>query len=129
MTKNKPNTDLLYATLDRVVAAEPDGSWDQNNWIGYDENLCGTTACFAGHALLAQGATILTRKVTVDGHFTYTEAYGMEFSNGRIITADEVAREAQRALRLNFEQTDLLFNATNDIARIKEVVDEIAAQS
>ena len=38
------NTELAYKTLDQI-RANPQG-WDQN------EFFCGTTACFAGHAIL-----------------------------------------------------------------------------
>lgn len=123
---SKPNTDLLYATLDRVIAAEPDGTWDQNNWIAYNDDFCGTTACFAGHTLLAQGGKILTRAATA-GDRTYIEAYAVKMPDGTFITTGMVADAASEALRLTPRQADNLFHAERGIAELKEIVDKIAA--
>lgn len=124
---SKPNADLLYKTLDLVIAAEPDGTWDQNNWIAYNDDFCGTTACFAGHTLLAQGGKILTRKETGASGHTYIEAYAVSMPDGRFISASAVAMAAQESLRLTYGQADDLFHADRSIAQLKEIVDEIAA--
>jgi hypothetical protein len=56
---NVPNPDVLRAG---IAHAEADiEHWNQNDWVKVGDRLpdeqggCGTTACLAGHILLAQG--------------------------------------------------------------------------
>jgi hypothetical protein len=124
--KSRVNTDLLYEVLDTVIAAEADGTWNQGAWIGYDE-MCGTTACFAGYTLIVQGGQVLTRKARDDGGPEYIEAYGIQMKQGRVRACD-IAFEAKEALGLTYEETDRLFNADNSLSTIKQIVDDIASE-
>lgn len=128
-TTPTPDPDLLYETLDAVVAAAalgdthvtPDDqvAWEQGSWCrAYsDDNLdiCGTAACLAGHRLLLDGYRITgyDTMVSPDGEH--------EVSGG------EIAAVAMRRLGLRQWQADRLFAGDNDLNRLKEVVDHIAA--
>ena len=109
-----PNKDLLYEVLDTVITVEPDGLWNQGAWIDYDENVCATTACFAGYTLIVQGGHVVTRKVNGTA---YTEAYGVRMPDGRLVNPGDIAEEATDALGLTYEQADWLFNADNSLPR------------
>lgn len=49
-----PNTELAYRVLDHIDA-HPE-LWRQSSWL--DESECGTTACFAGWAVLLSGCKV-----------------------------------------------------------------------
>jgi hypothetical protein len=130
----KPNTDLLYATLDAVLAADVAGTWKQGSWIDVgepyaaDENMCRTNACFAGWSLLIQGGQILTRRAS-EGEGTYISAYAIQMDDGEVVDAFDVATKAQRALGLTEYQAEALFAGGNTLTHLKEIVDEIAARA
>ncbi len=54
MTDLKPNAELAYKVLDHIDA-RPE-LWRQGIWLG--ESECGTTACFAGWAVMLSGCEV-----------------------------------------------------------------------
>jgi hypothetical protein len=62
VTIKVPNEDVLKAG---IAHAERDlNTWNQCSWIDWDDE-CGTTACLAGHIVLAQHGNL--REVSVGG--------------------------------------------------------------
>jgi hypothetical protein len=103
-----PNAELAYRVLDRIDA-DPK-VWDQSVWS------CGTTACFAGHAVLLSGG-ILDGSDVVDGP--------------EDLVGHQVEQAAYRALGIDEDRAwlgddrDWLFAQTNDRATLGRFVAEI----
>jgi len=122
------HADLLYETLDAVTEAAglgdatslPEGAlgWRQDSWClpWYDEGrgVCGTAACFAGHRLVLDG-------YVVSGYDAMTSP------GGAVIWGHQIEALAEARLGLTPVQSRALFRGDNDLARIKEVVDNIVA--
>lgn len=92
------NADLLKEVGERI-AAEP-ASYSQATWGYAPQNSCNTTACVAGHALLASGYRLTQLQIFVD-------------SNGKAIPdAAGVIRElAGNLLGLDANEAAILFDA------------------
>lgn len=101
--KPSPNVALLTATLE-YIKAHPE-EWDQKTW------RCGTTACFAGHAVKQAGAR------WVNQHEVIT-------SDGRKEFIDEYASEI---LGLNRTESYYLFDACNTLEDLERIVAALAA--
>lgn len=84
------NVDLIHRTLDRIEA-EPD-RWSQEYFA--NKTPCGTTMCFAGHALIKAGYTL-------DGETFFGPKTGW--------TVPCVGEAAGHVLGLNRQQSDSLF--------------------
>lgn len=114
-----PNAPLLYQTLG-FLETHPE-YWDQGNWasIPYgqesekavDPFKCEAKGCFAGWAAIFSGALW-----SPDGSSAVSQ-------DGTVIgSIDEYARDA---LGLNEYQSNRLFNGSNTIADMKQVIKEI----
>ena len=119
MTKTLEQVTRAYGTLD-FIEAHPDkhdqGSWvdrPDRRWLEGPANLdnalaeCGTTACYAGWALLLAG-----RKI---GEWTTPDALGSAM----------VPLEAARLLGLDSEEIYPLFFYAADLAEVRKAVFEI----
>lgn len=109
---------LMYATLDRVVAAAADGSWNQKMWVEINE--CGTAFCYAGHYLHSQGWQAC-RMPDSQPWATFGLARG-----GEILTWTMIGQCAADELGLTNAEADALFEEGNTLEDLKEIVDEIA---
>lgn len=109
---------LLYATLDRVVAAAADGSWNQKMWVEINE--CGSAFCYAGHLLHMQG----WQAVRIPEQPSWA-TFGLA-RNGEILTWTGIGERAAQELGLTNAQADALFEEDNTLEQLKEIVDEIA---
>lgn len=129
------NTDLLYRTLDVVIAVDAIGRLNMGSWTGSpprwksmydlddidranakkqrDADICESTACFAGWALMQEGGKVLS--------------LGVQTPEGELIGFEEIEWEAARLLGFNDGERRALFYCTNDLDVIKATVDSIAA--
>jgi hypothetical protein len=109
--------ELLYETLDAVIAADAVGDWDQKRWVGPSgsshPHSCGTAGCFAGWRAVLDGYTWRTNK---DNRL-------LNPRTGHEVYIPDHARER---LGLNGEQTFALFLYKNTLDDLKYIVDEIA---
>jgi len=131
------NKDLLYGTLDAVVAADILGTWNQQDWLRFEDpdddgseevmeraerrqaatgEWCGTTCCYAGHALLIEG-----------GRLVYDEGRSYILLDKCLLSAGSVSPEAMQRLGLTEWEASTLFSANNSLQDLKEIVDAIAA--
>lgn len=135
MTTDLIHHTLLLSTLDHVKA-DPK-SWHQQSW------RCGTTACFAGHAALLNGA----QWALEPGHHTAfmpegairLDADGDTDRQASCMYSDDVTwvdDEGQRyyqhvsayargALGLTQQDAEALFAASNSMARLEEIIDDL----
>lgn len=103
-----PNTDLLRATLDQILA-QPE-LHHQEYWAKQTD--CGTAYCFAGWACVLSG---------LEARF-FEGCRRTEFlTDGRTIDAT-----AQEILGLDSLTVGDLFDPHNDVATLKDYVDQIA---
>lgn len=142
------NADLLFATLDKVIAVEPLGLWDQTRWHGQarrsecgcdhdgcphrerlrkwkeaaalDANLCKTAGCFAGWALVVHHGGVAMRE-----HGGDLEVVRADKS---VVPIASVQEEAMDALGLDYVQAEALFQASNTLAQLKDLVSEYAGE-
>jgi len=54
------NRELAMRVMDKIEANPAE--WNQGSWV--QNGMCGTTACFAGHAMLESGYTLTRVKYT-----------------------------------------------------------------
>jgi hypothetical protein len=100
--------ELIERTM-RHIQDEPE-SWNQIQWIG--ESICGTTACFAGRALMLSGSTAF--EVTRMTHeYDYAEDAVM------------VRSEAGRRLGLTTDETRTLFQGCNSRRELELMVKDL----
>ena len=109
---------LLYATLDRVIAAAADGSWNQKMWVEINE--CGSAFCYAGHYLHSRG----WRACRLPEQPTWA-TYALT-RDGEILTWTGIGERAAAELGLTPAEADALFEEENTLEQLKEIVDEIA---
>jgi hypothetical protein len=102
------NVELIERTMQHIQD-EPE-SWDQQSWIG--ENLCGTTACFAGRALMLSGSTAF--EVTRMTH---------EYDEDRDMLM--VRSEAARRLGLSRDEALTLFQGGNGRRELELMVKDL----
>lgn len=123
-----PNVNLLQGTL-AYIEANPE-TWNQGEWV------CGTTMCFAGHAVALSG-------IHVDGN-TYIPIRNLPDdlrSHYEGMNSVHVARLAAKLLDISDGETpdwdepamewdsDRLFYGDNTLEELREIVDELCAES
>ena len=117
-----PNMDLLDEVIDRIEG-DIDG-WDQGSWGDVvddgDAEYCGTTACFAGHAVQAAGLMRLkTTQKDFDGE-PYWAVEWIDMNTGKRTTPEHVPEKARKALGLTYEEADdIFFHFTSDKTEAK----------
>jgi hypothetical protein len=96
---------------------------DTDAWIQANETLphgCGTSGCFAGHAVFTQGAKLsrceFDMGATGDRWFSWGE---VKRPDGRI---EAVQKWAAELLELDEEQADTLFNGSNSLEDLRRMV-------
>jgi len=109
---------LMYATLDRVVAAAADGTWNQKKWV--EINDCGSAFCYAGHLLHSQG----WQPIRLAGDQVW-DSVGL-VKDGEILMWTGIGARAAELLGLSSEEEEALFAEENTLEQLKELVDEIA---
>lgn len=108
------NFDLLDRVLEWIEFEQEEGVtdlfWDQNVWITSEaENSCGTACCVAGYIALSSGEYISRNLDLV------YPAHGPAVS---------ISEFAKKKLGLTDFKAELLFNAGNDLARLKKLRNE-----
>ena len=97
----------------------PEIRWDQNYWIvvpvANRNDFCQTAACLAGHTVLSNGAEISEQLDHDDGGFSSVE-YRKKIWQISVL--------AQRMLGLTTSQADVLFEASNTINELEEILFE-----
>ena len=109
--------EALYETLDRVIAADAAGAWRQDEWL-VDSVICGTSACFAGWAVILGGYTTVLK----DNEHVVTGLGNPR--TGDTLGVLHIAQAAMLRLGLTPEQGQELFKATNSLEDLKRLVDE-----
>ena len=112
-----PDKDMLYATLDRVIAADADGTWNQKAWV--EINDCGTAFCYAGHLLHSQGWQPI--RLAADMPWN---SVGL-IKDGEVLLWTGIGARAAALLGLTGEEADALFSEDNTLEELKELVDQI----
>lgn len=107
------NVELLRRTLE-YIETHPE-EWDQETWG------CGTVACFAGHAVALSG----NWEEAYKGRSTLVIPAGSSrkatpYSDNIITTYKSTA--ARLELGLSMHQSDLLFQGSNTLARLRHYV-------
>jgi hypothetical protein len=108
------NIEKLRAVLAKIKA-DPK-SWDQTKWI------CGTAACFAGHAVLMEGATPGPPEESVLKYWPNSGTTRCETPSGGLRQVSELAKEI---LDLTSCQGDCLFEAENELIDLEKMVDAL----
>jgi hypothetical protein len=106
-----PNIDKLNAVLAKIKA-DPK-SWDQSQWI------CGTVACFAGHAVLMEGAQPAPPSEDFQRYRTVTPHTDQALLCGQIV---DVSAAAEAILGLTPLQADYLFEQDNELEDLERMV-------
>jgi hypothetical protein len=102
------NAPLMFKTLDYIH--EHPEAWDQGEWAA--RSHCGTTACFAGTAVILAG---------YDFDFCYTDVDATDvLTNG--LSIREVARIE---LGLSYPEANQLFYGGNTLHDIEDLVAQI----
>jgi hypothetical protein len=131
-----PNIELLEETY-RFIEANPQ-HWNQRSW------RCKTGMCFAGWAAeLAGGEWLLdARKAftydsdTVDMAGDYlvpAEGDVKRYKRtlvveGETLEGTHVEDRAARVLGLNYEESEALFDGSNDLEDLRRVIDDVKAR-
>ena len=131
MKMPKPNLEELDAIYDHIRSNRR--NWLQTTWARFrgakppsrltDPNVCGTSFCFAGHAVLRAGAT-----------FYWEENYnsdGWQAMDCRLPhrSRETIADAAQRILGLTEFEAQDLFCGSNNLSDIKAVIKRIRARA
>lgn len=129
----EPNIDLLYKTLDHIETLEAfraegvylKDRWNQGTWaIQYrdsDGDLCGTACCFAGWAVHLAGDHFVN-DVGCDMEGCDCDEIVAEAPDGNI---EHIAERAQELLGLDWRERGRLFNGSNTLDQLREVVAQI----
>ncbi len=127
MTYNK---ELLKQTLQRIKTVPME--YNQGHWVKVEEaNVCGTTMCFAGHAAILAGAEVPDPKKHVVADWYVAKDDSNSYLNWRQAEAKDcqeyetVSQFAQRALGLNWDEQDYLFDADRTVEEIEEAVQSV----
>ena len=121
----------LYATLDRVIAANAEGKWKQDYWIVTDQELrtddfCGTAGCYAGHYVMLEGYTEVV--MGNDPHSDRPISMGLRNPvTGKKVDQHDIPYFAIKGLGLTDEQAETLFHYDNKLEDLKQIVDSIVA--
>lgn len=109
-----PNAPLLLKTLEHIENHPEE--WNQESW------MCGTTACFAGHAALLDGGEICVD--SLDGWFVARDDDPRDalwtLADGRLKIHAEI--RARHALALDNQQAERLFSAGNTLDDLRAEV-------
>lgn len=122
------NPGLMYQTLAHIEA-NPE-RWGQKHWVCETEE-CGTAYCFAGWALTLIGVPISpalglveVNSLPIDARARLLEMPSAEWHHhGRLVA--HVSDVAQAVLGLEDDDADRLFDACNDLANLRYLVDEL----
>jgi hypothetical protein len=109
------NIDKLKAVLAKIKA-DPK-SWDQSVWI------CGTAACFAGHAVLMEGARPASPSAWFQRYRPVTSHTDRAVLCG--VTVD-VSTAAEVILGLTPSQAGCLFEQENELEDLERMVAALA---
>jgi hypothetical protein len=132
-----PNLSLLDKVIDRIEA-EPE-AWDQGSWGDVDvdngiyqpEQPCGTTACFAGHAVIE--ASILNTSVVrrdQDSYYPYWDLAWIDPETGKEVPSGRVPELARIALGITeADAEDIFFHIENDLQWFKVKVEELRGRA
>jgi hypothetical protein len=129
-----PNMPLLDAVIDRIEA-EPE-RWDQGSWgdireTAEEAEACGTTNCFAGHAVIIAG--VMKMQVFKDvWRYDDEEHTSMEIRwlNEAGEEDDEVADKAREVLGLTRDEADSIFYLfTTDLNQLKVQVERVRGRA
>ncbi len=105
---------LLKETYNYIL--EHPEEHDQAWWAS--KNSCGTSYCFAGHAVVLAGYTI-------NWGGTYGGIGRSSFVNlPGVGNFDSISAVAKRLLELNDDQADLLFAGGNTIGDIRDILED-----
>jgi hypothetical protein len=123
-----PNIELLQKTLAHIEA-HPE-TWDQELWV----NDCGTTACFAGHAVQLAGYELISYTDYLSSEIEFTDYVEMD-SLPEDITAQlnndyprvHVQDVARIVLGLSPGQAANLFRTFNTMPDLRRLVAELCA--
>lgn len=123
------NKELLKETLD-IIKLKP-SEYDQTSWVRVEEaNVCGTAMCFAGHAAILAGAEAPDPKkhYVADWYVNNSDkAYlnWQQYDAAEWGTATSVARFAQAALGLDYDQADYIFDGDRTVDEIEHAVNTL----
>lgn len=116
---SNPNVALLRKTLETIL--DNPHEWDQTTWYRAPRDVCGTKACFAGHAAKLAGHEI----DLLDN--TWTTNYDANGNPRGGYRVSKVASVAQAELGLSSHQASQLFLAHNTIGNIADDVYEFTS--
>jgi hypothetical protein len=132
-----PYKEALRANMDRVIAADAQNLWQQNDWLApVDEDghrlsttqavngeFCQTAGCFAGHYVFSRGYTQVDWSCsTVTNPVT---GQTLTFWHDNVNSVDNVSGYTRYGLGLSESQANKLFNGDNSLHQLKDMVDEI----
>lgn len=122
------NAQLLSETMDAVIAADQDGTWNQATWydpIRDDQgNFCGTAGCFAGHRAFLDGYKLVWR----DNWHRLPGYYEIENTvQDCILNFASIPSYVQNRLELTDHQAEVLFSENNTLDELKEMVNALLA--
>jgi hypothetical protein len=118
------NDELIDKVL-HYIENHPD-EWDQETWF------CGTTACFAGRALLMSGfeivdTALLREKIKGHEDYGWLDDFEMIDEAGNLVR--EYTTRAAERLGLNWDDAIMLFNGRNDLEDLRAIIADIRAES
>jgi hypothetical protein len=123
-------------TVIRRIIADP-RSWNQAMWAHINE--CGTSYCFAGHAVVASGYEFLRlhdrlwdQFVVVPensalSHIAHPTQFEMSEGSPKPFLAARPSVAARTLLGIDRDDADLLFDSTNTFPEILAFVEKLAA--
>jgi hypothetical protein len=103
------NYDLMDETVDYIEAFPED--WDQGEWVA----PCGTALCFAGNAALLAHPTYM---LELDDSYNLTG----NLLNRKRERVGFISEVAERDLGLDGWEADDLFNGSNSLSQIKQII-------
>lgn len=126
MTYTQPvlNEQMLDLVIN-FIQLNPD-KHDQESWVAvtYDESdgeICGTTCCVAGHALLLSGDWTLKEVMNHSGEIVDVDIVSADDGS----TRPHYSREAAKVLGLTTGEADSLFDANNTRDDVLRIVEDI----
>ena len=111
--------------IDKVMAyiCEHPEEWDQREW--YSQGVCGTTACFAGHAMLLSGYSIIAEPVRCRLPGACLEHVENRFvrPDGTLVSFNDL--EAATLLGLSQSTAERIFFGGFSLGGLKAIIDDI----
>lgn len=117
----EPNIDLLDKTLHHIETLEAfkgdvDDEWEQAHWAIHvrdvEGNICGTSCCFAGWAVVLAGDKLIERQEKDGCRCAVCVELVAQTPDGHLWSIENRARDL---LGLNFDQAQCLFEGGNDL--------------